>query len=240
MYKDHLQEIYATRAEKYHAMVSCEDYEGNLLKALQGICPLDGLDVIEMGAGTGRITQQLAPIVNRITAHDLSEHMLETAQKTMGRLGLSNWSLIPADNRSLPDADESADFVVAGWSFSSGVGWFYEVWQEEVGKMVSEMLRVLKPGGTAVIIETMGTGFKRPTVPHKRLEAYYCWLENEHDFAYRWIRTDYQFASVAEADALTRFFFGDELADRITQDKITILPECTGLWYRQKVQNDNT
>ena len=234
MYKDRYQEIYATRAEEYHAMVSCEDYEGNLLKALQEICPLEGLNVIEMGAGTGRITRQLTPLVRSIHAHDLSEHMLQTAQKTMTELNLTNWSLSPADNRAMPHADAVADFAVAGWSFSSGLGWFYENWQREVGKMVSEMLRVLKPGGIAVIIETMGTGYEQPTIPTERLEAYYHWLENEHDFEYRWIRTDYKFTSIKEADALTRFFFGDELADRIVREQMTILPECTGLWYKQK------
>jgi hypothetical protein len=47
-----------------------------------------------------------------------------------------------------------------------------------------------------------------------------------------WVRTDYQFHSVEEAESLTRFFFGHQLADQIANDKITLLPECTGIWYR--------
>jgi ubiquinone/menaquinone biosynthesis C-methylase UbiE len=94
------------------------------------------------------------------------------------------------------------------------------------------MMRVLKPGGTAIILETMTTGSETPAPPNERLAAYYAWLENEQGFSYKWIRTDYQFASVQEADELTRFFFGDELADRIVREGITILPECTGIWWK--------
>ena len=132
----------------------------------------------------------------------------------------------------MPIADNIADLTLAGWSFAHGITWYGDNWQETLGQMVGEMMRLLKPGGTAIIIETMGTGNESPTPPADHLTAYYRWLENEQGFFYTWIRTDYQFASVREADELTRFFFGDELADRITRKQMTILPECTGIWWK--------
>ena len=54
-----------------------------------------------------------------------------------------------------------------------------------------------------------------------------------HGFNATWIRTDYEFASVPEAEELTRFFFGDALADRIEREQLLILPECTGLWWKR-------
>jgi len=36
--------------------------------------------------------------------------------------------------------------------------------------------------------------------------------------------------SLDEADRLTRFFFGDELADRVRRENWLILPEDTGIW----------
>jgi hypothetical protein len=63
------------------------------------------------------------------------------------------------------------------------------------------------------------------------LADYYGRLERQHGFQRQWIRTDYQFHSVSEAERLTRFFFGDQLADRIVSEKLTRLPECTGIWY---------
>ena len=49
------------------------------------------------------------------------------------------------------------------------------------------------------------------------------------------IRTDYRFASVQEAVELTRFFFGDELADRVRVEDWLVLPENTGIWWRRSV-----
>jgi len=100
-------------------------------------------------------------------------------------------------------------------------------------KALAEMFRVLRPGGTAIILETMGTGQAEPFPPTEGLAAFYRWLQNEHGFQTTSIRTDYQFESPAEGQALLRFFFGDELADRIVEEQLTILPECTGVWWKR-------
>jgi ubiquinone/menaquinone biosynthesis C-methylase UbiE len=136
------------------------------------------------------------------------------------------------DNRSLPVEDASADLSIEGWSFGHFTGWYPETWRDEIGKAVSEMKRVLRPGGTAIILETLGTGREAPQAPNETLAAYYAWLEVEHDFSPAFIRTDYKFASLDEAEQLTRFFFGDDLAYQVVQNNWVILPECTGIWWR--------
>ncbi|MBZ0292681.1 MAG: class I SAM-dependent methyltransferase [Anaerolineae bacterium] len=229
---DHFKTIYASHAAQYDAMVSREDYQGNLLPALQQIRPLKDLHVVEMGAGTGRLTRLLAPVVASIAAYDASAHMLETARASLTALGLANWQVAEGDNRALPAPDASADLCIAGWSFGHFCGWYPDSWRAEIGTALAEMQRILKPGGTAIILETLGTGRETPAPPAEHLAAYYRWLEGEHGFASTWIRTDYRFQSVQEADDLTRFFFGDELADRIVREQLTILPECTGIWWR--------
>ncbi|OFZ80526.1 MAG: hypothetical protein A2603_13150 [Bdellovibrionales bacterium RIFOXYD1_FULL_55_31] len=45
------------------------------------------------------------------------------------------------------------------------------------------------------------------------------------------IRTDYQFKDIEEAITLTRFFFGEAMADKVKTNRSTVLPECTGVWY---------
>ncbi|HNN14596.1 MAG TPA: hypothetical protein PKL78_13635, partial [Anaerolineales bacterium] len=59
---------------------------------------------------------------------------------------------------------------------------------------------------------------------------FYPWLD-EMGFQKTWIRTDYQFESLAEAEELSRFFFGNALGDQVVQHQWTILPECTGVWW---------
>ena len=51
-------EIYRSQAEQYEALVSREDYRGNLLPAIQAVLPLEGMDVVELGAGTSRLICQ--------------------------------------------------------------------------------------------------------------------------------------------------------------------------------------
>lgn len=226
------QHIYTHQAEQYDRLVAREDYQGQILAALQRIRPLEGLDVVEFGAGTGRLTRLLAPLARSVQAFDASAAMLRVAAKTVEDMGRTNCTFGVADNRRLPVPDAVADLAVAGWSFGHTVGWFPDTWRAEIGQMLAEMRRVLRPGGTAVILETLGTGRETPQPPHAGLAAYYGWLEGEQGFSATWIRTDYEFASLDEADELTRFFFGDELADRVRREGLVRLPECTGIWWQ--------
>jgi hypothetical protein len=94
-----------------------------------------------------------------------------------------------------------------------------------------EIQRVLRPGGTVIIFENFGTGAETPDPPDF-LQAYYNALVQEYGFEHRWIRTDYQFADVEEAEQLTRFFFGNEIADKAVNKHGVHLPECAGVWWR--------
>lgn len=229
---DHFQDIYANKAAAYEAMVAREDLEGNILKTLQGIRPLEGLDVIEFGAGTGRLTLLLAPLVKSIHAFDGSQHMLNVAISKLEKSGYSNWHTDAADNRALPVGNAVADLAIEGWSFGHCCGWYPDTWRDEIWRAIKEMKRVLRPGGTAVLMETMGTGRETPQPPTAALADFYAWLENEHGFSSTWIRTDFQFESVKEAEHLTHFFFGDELATTIAAKGWSRLPECTGIWWQ--------
>ena len=224
--------IYATKAEAYEAMIAPEDYMGNLLPALERIRPFTHQQIVEFGAGTGRLTCMLAPLVDFIHASDGSAHMLTVAERKLREGGWQNWQLHHADNANLPLPSHSADIAIEGWSFAHACGWFPDSWRHEVGQMIAEMQRILKPGGTFILLETLGTGFTEPTPPTPQLAALYDWWTATYQLHHAWIRTDYQFQSPEEAAYLTRFFFGDELADLILAEQLTILPECTGIWWQ--------
>jgi ubiquinone/menaquinone biosynthesis C-methylase UbiE len=230
---DHFQNIYAQHADRYEALVLREDYQGNILRALDAIHPVAGAEVVEFGAGTGRLTLLLAPRVRSIRAHDGSAHMLEVATAKLQQTGLTNWKTGVADNASLPEADASADIAIEGWSFGHCVGWYPDSWRAEIGKALAEMRRILRPGGMMILLETMGTGSETPQPPNAGLAACYAWLEAEQGFSHRAIRTDYQFESLAEAESLTRFFFGDDMAEAVLQNRWMVLPECTGVWWKR-------
>jgi hypothetical protein len=79
----------------------------------------------------------------------------------------------------------------------------------------------------------VGTGEQTPRPPTEGLARYYELLEQTHGFQRRWARTDYAFDSPQQATERLRFFFGEELAGRVLDEQLTIVPECTGFWFRQ-------
>lgn len=227
--RDHFRNIYQHRAADYDALVAREDYQGNLARALAEVRPWPRLDVVEPGAGTGRLTRLLAPAARSVVALDIAPAMLRVARASLD--ADSRVTFAVADNGALPLRDAVADLAVAGWSLGHSVAWFPNTWRGVIGTALAEMRRVLRPGGTVVILETLGTGRETPAPPTDELAAYYRWLEDQHGFHRTWLRTDYRFASLDEAEQLTRFFFGDDLADRVRREGLETLPECTGMWW---------
>lgn len=228
---DNQRKIYQTDADRYEALVSREDHQGNIIKALEEIVGPDGLDVLDLGAGTGRLTMMLAPRAKSIRAFDVSSEMLRVCRERLLASGLSNWEVDVADHRQLPVADHSVDLVVSGWSVAYLAVWNPETWRDELEKWLSEMKRVLRRNSFIVLFESLGTGNESP-IKLEHLKGYYPWLD-EAGFQNKWIRTDYKFESIDEAEDLSRFFFGDELAEKIRQNDWGILPECTGVWWKK-------
>lgn len=224
------EEIYARHAPKYDDLVSREDYQGNILPAIQRVIALDGIHVVEFGAGTGRLTRLLVPYVKVIHAFDRSPHMLTVAMQRLQQAHKINWTLRVAENKAIPLPSQSADLTIAGWSFGHVTEWHPTHWRDEINAAVSEMKRLLRPGGAAIIMETLGTASETPAPPNQNLAAYYALLENEHGFKREAIRTDYRFESLDEADKLVRFFFGEEMADHVCANNWVIVPEWTGVW----------
>ena len=138
-----------------------------------------------------------------------------------------------ADNRNLPLEDGSVDLSLSGWSIGYFAAPDNPEWQLDVERTLGQMERILRPGGTIIILETLGTGTGEPQAPTPELQAYYTYLEEQQGFKHTWIRTDYRFSTVDEAEQIIEFFFGEPLSARVRNQKLTVVPECTGIWWRQ-------
>jgi hypothetical protein len=92
----------------------------------------------------------------------------------------------------------------------------------------------VKPGGTAILIETLGTGQRTPHPPGSRLPLFFSWLQEERGFAMKWIRTDYLFENLAKARELVEFFFGQMVEHDVRATGQVVVPECTGIWWKVK------
>jgi ubiquinone/menaquinone biosynthesis C-methylase UbiE len=223
------KEVYEGHATEYEALVSREDHEGNILRSIQEIVPIEGLDVLDLGAGTGRLACLLAPYVRSIWAFDVSTHMLGIARDKLQEFKLNHWITAAADHRFLPLEDQNADLIVSGWSVSYITIWYPDHWQLEANAWLKEARRVLRKGGNIILLESLGTGNEIPQ-PLGHLENFTRWLDDK-GFKNKWIRTDYKFETPEIGSKVAGFFFGEEMKARILRERMTILPECTGVWW---------
>ncbi|MFL7837790.1 MAG: class I SAM-dependent DNA methyltransferase [Candidatus Promineifilaceae bacterium] len=230
------REIYYKQAAQYERLVAREDYQGNILPAVQEICAasrlggLNGRTIIDTGAGTGRLTRLLAPYASYIYGFDLSPAMLAVAKQELSRSApRNNWALAAAGHAHLPLPDKTADLIISGWSLCYLALDQPRPWRDPLHGVIGRFQQLLRQNGIIIILDTQGTGFTTPHPPDD-LRDYFDFL-GELGFQSRWIRTDYEFSSVQEAEELTRFFFGEELANQVVEAGSVILPECTGIWW---------
>jgi SAM-dependent methyltransferase len=105
-----------------------------------------GMRVLDLAAGSGDPAITIAGLVGadgEVTALDLSAEMLEVCQDNAREAGRTNMTFACADAEALPFADETFDRV------TSRLGIMYFV---DAQKALSEIRRVLKPGGIAAFL----------------------------------------------------------------------------------------
>lgn len=213
-------------------MISAEDAGGNLLPAIEEFLPVEGLHVLDVGTGTGRLPLLFSGRASMITGLDSHTAMLHENARQRNIAG-GRWRLLLGDARRLPFTNAAFDLAAAGWVFGHFCGWHPHTWQQEISAAVQEMHRAVRPGGALVILETLGTGQWSPAPPTPALARYYDFLEGFWGFKRLEIRTDYRFTSVAEAVEHISFFFGQDLADEIIAQRWSLVPEWTGVWGKR-------
>jgi demethylmenaquinone methyltransferase/2-methoxy-6-polyprenyl-1,4-benzoquinol methylase len=121
-------------------------------KAIRALRPYQPETVLDIATGTGDFAieaMRLQP--KKVIGLDISPGMLEVGKKKIAKRGFqSTIEMIVGDSEALPFADDSIGAITVGF----GARNFEHL---EVG--LGEMLRVLKPGGAAVILE--------PSVPKR-------------------------------------------------------------------------
>ncbi|MGB3634106.1 MAG: methyltransferase domain-containing protein [Rubrobacteraceae bacterium] len=107
----------------------------------------DGGRVLDCGVGTGALSLGLAeqaPVPLRIEGVDVSDRMLDQARRNLGDAAV-DVRLQIADVRSLPYEDASFDAVVCAHVLEH---------LDDPLEGISEMVRVLRPGGVLVVVAT--------------------------------------------------------------------------------------
>lgn len=139
------QAYFARHAEEWDTLRllhgADEPVEAALLSVLQGRNLGTLLDV---GTGTGRMAELLAPRAHHVTALDKSPEMLRIARARLQALPADKVSLVQGDFLELPFAAEAFDTVL-----------FHQVlhYAQDPGAVLAEAARVLRPGGRIAVVD---------------------------------------------------------------------------------------
>jgi ubiquinone/menaquinone biosynthesis C-methylase UbiE len=104
--------------------------------------PQAGWRVLDVATGAGHTAAGIAPFVKEVVASDLSPGMVQQARKVFAGKALTNVSAVVMDAEHLHFEDESFDAVTSRIAPHH----FFDI-----EKAISELARVLKPGGALVI-----------------------------------------------------------------------------------------
>jgi SAM-dependent methyltransferase len=105
-----------------------------VMRELDKLVDLSGLDVIDVGAGTGRSSIAAAKKAKTVTAVDIYESVVFYGISQARQAGLSNISYMRGNRDDLPFMDNSFDALINSWAELN----------------VHEAYRVLKPGGKLI------------------------------------------------------------------------------------------
>lgn len=157
------QEYFLSHAaawDEIRALHAPEEKVEAAMLALLGAGPF-GL-IADLGTGTGRVLELVAPRARRVMGYDINRNMLSYARAKLAAGGIANAQLRQGDifNVDLPEA--SADAVI-----------IHQVlhFLDDPAKAVGEAARILKPGGRLLIADFAPHGLEtlREDYSHRRL-----------------------------------------------------------------------
>ncbi|HTH15491.1 MAG TPA: metalloregulator ArsR/SmtB family transcription factor [Magnetospirillum sp.] len=139
------QDYFTANAERWDEMRSLHVDDREVEKALlAAVAGRTIHDLVDMGTGTGRVMEVLAPYIERGIGVDLSREMLAVARANLERASLRHCMVRQGDITQLPLPAASADAVT-----------IHQVlhYAADPAAVVAEAARVLRPGGLLMIVD---------------------------------------------------------------------------------------
>jgi demethylmenaquinone methyltransferase/2-methoxy-6-polyprenyl-1,4-benzoquinol methylase/ArsR family transcriptional regulator len=128
--------------DRIRALHVPEERVETALRDIVGTGPVHAL--LDLGTGTGRMLELLAPLADRAVGIDQSPAMLAVARARLERAGLRNVQLRQGDIYAVPVERNGYDLVV-----------LHQVlhYLDDPGRALREAARVLRPGGRLLLVD---------------------------------------------------------------------------------------
>lgn len=175
-------------AEVFHSVANQYDVMNDLMSfgvhriwkriAIELASVREGQQVLDLAGGTGDLCVHLSKRIGpngRLVLCDINESMLKVGRDRLLDKGITQVEIVQADAQSLPFADNSFHCVTMAFGLRNVT---------DKDQALSEIFRVLKPGGRVLVLE-----FSKPLNPLLN-KAYDLYSMNALPFLGKWIAND--------------------------------------------------
>jgi SAM-dependent methyltransferase len=205
------------------------DRAGLIESAMEGLHPIAGARVLDVGCGTGfHLPRFVALGARQVVGIEPHAPLAARAEERVANAGLQDRVRVAlAGAESVPLRGDSVDVVHARWAYFFGAGC-------EPG--LAELRRVLAPGGVACIVDndatrsTFGGWFRRthPAYDPAAVERFW----RRQAFERLPLTIDWAFDSRADLEAVVRIEFAPDDADRLlAEHEGTGVDYAVNLWW---------
>jgi ubiquinone/menaquinone biosynthesis C-methylase UbiE len=206
--------VYKEQSDVYDKFSETEDsarYVEGFLKSVS-----KNKDVLDFGCGTGKYIPLIVPVVKSYIATDISDEQLNFARQKS--VSLKNVKIIRTEKDKLPIDSESVDVVFATWV----VGSILDLSTRE--KVLSEIIRILRPGGQIYLIENDKGGEFKDYIEgdsgDNKTQIKMEWLNNFGFEIIKSFTTRFEFKSAEEAKDIFNKIWGKKVSEKIVNKKI--------------------
>ncbi|MFC7503504.1 class I SAM-dependent methyltransferase [Nocardioides sp. GCM10030258] len=206
------------------------DPDGRLWSAMESRVDWSGQVVLDLGCGSGFHLPRFATTAAKVIGVEPHPGLIRLAERRLRARGTTNAEVLAGTAQAIPLPDSSVDVVQARWAYFFGRGC-------EPGLV--ELDRVLRPGGTALVIDNDGSrstfgGWFRRGYPHldspedtERFWAIRGWTLDRVDMGWR-------FGNRADLEAVVRIEFKPEIAEEILRHHDGVeVDYAVNLWSRR-------
>ena len=204
------------------------DRAGVIEQTMDTLHPFQGADLVDVGCGSGFHLPRFASL-GCATVIGVEPHppLVELAADRVK--GIAGVRAVEGVAQSLPLPDDSVDIAHARWAYFFGAGC-------EPG--LAELSRVLRPGGTAYVVDndatrsTFGRWFTRAYPTYDPLAVERFW--NRQGWSRERLTTEWTFDSRDDFEQVVRIEFPETAAEGILAEHAgTSVDYAVSLWHRR-------
>jgi ubiquinone/menaquinone biosynthesis C-methylase UbiE len=216
----------------YESLSLCQDPQERIFRKLDRDLKLKGKTILDIGAGTGRLTIPMARKARLVYALDILKPNLDLMMRKARKAGLKNIKALKAPFRKIPLPDSSVDMVTSLLAFP----YHSDNWDRDL----KEIRRVLKPGGWMAFIDVHYAGSEHQRIRKSIKPEYHMLAVKRHmklirkGFRLTTKEADFRFRTMKNVREICGKFLGDEYTGYLLAKGKTTLRSMMAFYYKRR------